>query len=50
MSYPIGTPGQPWGAAEIDAWRARAVRQRSYAQDVLSGRCGGTSTSASTAR
>lgn len=36
MSYPIGTPGQPWGAAEIDAWRARAVRQRSYAQDVLS--------------
>jgi hypothetical protein len=35
MSYPIGTPGQPWGAAEIKAWRERLVRQRSYAQDVL---------------
>lgn len=35
MSYPIGTPGQPWGAPEKAAWRARQVRQRSYADDVL---------------
>ncbi|PIF90231.1 succinylglutamate desuccinylase/aspartoacylase family protein [Acidovorax sp. 62] len=34
-SYPIGTPGQPWGAAELAQWRARQVRQRSYADDVL---------------
>lgn len=34
--YPIGTPGQAWGAAEIEQWRARQVRQRSYADDVLS--------------
>lgn len=34
-SYPIGTPGQPWGAAERALWRARQVRQRSYADDVL---------------
>ena len=34
--YPIGTPGQPWGAAERSQWRARQVRQRSYANDVLS--------------
>ncbi|CAN7311784.1 M14 family metallocarboxypeptidase [Acidovorax sp. LjRoot129] len=34
--YPIGTPGQPWGAAERTLWRARQVRQRSYADDVLS--------------
>ncbi len=33
--YPVGTPGQPWGAAERDQWRARQVRQRSYADDVL---------------
>lgn len=32
--YPIGTPGQPWGPAEIDIWRARQRRQRSY-DDVL---------------
>jgi len=31
---PIGTPGQPWGPEEIAQWRARQVRQRSYAQDV----------------
>lgn len=31
----LGTPGQPWGAAEIAAWRARQVRQRSHADDVL---------------
>ena len=34
-TYPIGTPGQPWGPAEIEQWRARQVRQRSYADDVL---------------
>lgn len=34
--YPIGTPGQPWGAAERAAWLARQTVQRSYADDVLS--------------
>jgi hypothetical protein len=34
-SYPVGTPGQPWGEAERDAWRSRQRVQRSYAQDVL---------------
>lgn len=34
-SYPIGTPGQPWSPADIAAWRARQVRHRSYADDVL---------------
>jgi Succinylglutamate desuccinylase / Aspartoacylase family len=33
--YPIGTPGQAWGPAELSAWRARQVRQRSHASDVL---------------
>lgn len=33
--YPIGTPGQPWGNAEVSAWRARQTRQRSYEADVL---------------
>ena len=33
--YPIGTPGMAWGAAELTQWRARQVRQRSYADDVL---------------
>ena len=33
--YPIGTPGQPWGAAEKVQWLARQHVQRSYAQDVL---------------
>jgi len=35
-SYPIGTPGQPWGAPERAQWRAQRVKQRSYADDVLS--------------
>jgi hypothetical protein len=35
LSYPIGTPSQPWGAAELAQWRQRQVRQRSYADDVL---------------
>ncbi len=34
-TYPIGTPGQPWGPAELTQWRARQTRQRSYADDVL---------------
>ena len=34
--YAIGNPGQAWGAAELAQWRARQVRQRSYADDVLS--------------
>ncbi len=33
--YPIGTPGQAWGAAELALWRARQPRLRSYADDVL---------------
>lgn len=33
--YPVGTPGRPWGAAEIAHWRSRQVRQRSYEADVL---------------
>jgi hypothetical protein len=35
MSYPIGTPGTPWGERERAAWRASQRRQRSYADDVL---------------
>lgn len=35
-TYPIGTPGTPWGAAEKSAWLARQSRQRSYKADVLS--------------
>jgi hypothetical protein len=34
-SYPVGTPGVPWGAAEKATWLARQMRQRSYAADVL---------------
>jgi hypothetical protein len=33
--YPIGTPGQCWGDAEIAEWRSRQSVQRSYAADVL---------------
>jgi hypothetical protein len=33
--YPIGTPGRPWGAAEVAEWRSRQLRQRSYEDDVL---------------
>jgi hypothetical protein len=35
MSYPIGTPGVPWGPAEKAAWLARQSRRRSYEADVL---------------
>ncbi len=33
--YPVGTPGLPWGATEVAAWRSRQVKSRSYADDVL---------------
>lgn len=33
--YPIGTPGQPWGEAEVAQWRASQVRHRSYQADVV---------------
>ena len=33
--YPVGTPGQPWGPAEVADWRSRQIRQRSYGADVL---------------
>ena len=32
--YPVGTPGQPWGAAEKAQWRARQRRQRSFDDEV----------------
>ena len=35
MSYPIGTPGVPWGPAEKAAWLARQGRRRSYEADVV---------------
>ncbi|WMC12200.1 M14 family metallocarboxypeptidase [Oceanimonas pelagia] len=34
-TYPIGTPGQPWGEAERAAWLALQRRQRSYKEEVL---------------
>lgn len=33
--YPIGTPGQPWGDAERQAWFAGRSVQRSYRDEVL---------------
>jgi hypothetical protein len=33
--YPIGTPGQPWGAAEREHWRSLQRVKRSYATDVV---------------
>ncbi len=35
FTYPIGTPGQPWGEAEKVEWRSRQRKQRSYVDDVL---------------
>lgn len=34
-TYPIGIPGQRWGAEEIATWRSRQSRHRRYEQDVL---------------
>lgn len=33
--YPVGTPGQAWGATEKAEWLARQVRHRSYADEVV---------------
>ena len=33
--YPIGTPGEPWGAAEKAAWLQRQPLRRSYADEVV---------------
>jgi predicted deacylase len=33
--YPIGTPGQPWGQADVAQWLAQQKVQRSYADDVV---------------
>lgn len=33
--HPVGTPGQPWGAAEKTQWLSSLRVQRSYAEDVL---------------
>ncbi|MGA9423113.1 MAG: M14 family metallocarboxypeptidase [Rhodanobacteraceae bacterium] len=33
--YPIGTPGVPWSAADVSAWRSRQTPRRSYKVDVL---------------
>jgi hypothetical protein len=34
-TYPIGTPGVPWGHAEVALWRSRQTIQRSYEADVV---------------
>jgi len=33
--YPIGTPGQPWGDAEVANWLSRQNVKRSYDTDVV---------------
>lgn len=33
--YPIGTPGKPWTATELQQWRDSQTRLRSYQRDVL---------------
>jgi len=35
-AYPIGTPGRPWGEAEVAAWLSRQTVKRSYEADVVS--------------
>lgn len=35
-SFPIGTPGTPWGAEEKRQWRASVPKRRSYADEVVS--------------
>jgi hypothetical protein len=34
-AFPIGTPGQPWAAAEKAEWLSRQARRRSYAEEVV---------------
>ncbi len=33
--YPIGTPGRPWGEAELKQWRSGQSQQRCYQDDVV---------------
>jgi hypothetical protein len=33
-SYPIGTPGKPWGPTEVAAWLSRQAIKRSYEAEV----------------
>ena len=33
--YPVGTAGQPWGAAERASWLAGIDVKRSYQEEVL---------------
>ena len=35
QSYPIGTPGKPWGEDERSQWRANQFEQRLYQEDVV---------------
>ncbi len=34
-TYPVGTPGKPWAAAEKAEWRSRQRKQRSHADEVV---------------
>ncbi len=34
-TYPIGTPGRPWGEAEFAQWLSGQSKKRSYADEVL---------------
>src|SRR4249919_695657 len=34
--YPVGMPGQPWGALEKAEWRSRQHKRRSHADEVVS--------------
>ena len=34
-SQSVGTPGQPWGDAEVSVWRSQQIHKRSYTVDVL---------------
>lgn len=34
-TYPVGTPGEPWGAAEKRIWLQSQAPQRSYGEEVL---------------
>jgi hypothetical protein len=35
VPFPIGTPGLPWGEAEVATWLSRQTIKRSYEKDVL---------------
>jgi hypothetical protein len=34
-AYPIGTPGRPWGEADVARWLSRQSVQRSYMKEVV---------------